>query len=389
MIMIKNGLVVTQDKRRRVIEGNVLIDGDAIDEVGGATDKSDIVIDAKNGIVMPGLINMHTHVGMTELRGMVDCSSLERFLEQTTAFDSKNTEGKIRRSARLAAEEMISTGTTSFLDLYYSEDVIADEMSRKGMRSFLSWAVLDKEYTTQKGEPIRNAESFVKRYRNKKMTTPSFGLQGVYVCSKETIEQTNRLAKQYETVVHMHLSETRKEVEGHKKKYSQRPIEWMGRNRFLSRRLVAAHCVWANPKEIGLLARSGTTVVNNSISNARLNSGSANVRDMIKKRINVTLGTDSTASNDSLDMFQTMKFSALMNGLPAQHVLDAATVNAARALGSEIGSIERGKKADIIILNDDAAMRPTTRDNAVSNIVFAAQGGNVDTTIINGRVIKR
>ncbi len=388
MILIRNGIVVTQDRSRRVLEGNVLAEEDTIESVGKKADKSDMVIDANGMIVMPGLINMHTHVGMTSLRGMVDCSSLKSFLDQTMAFDSRNTNKMIKESTKIATEEMLSTGTTSFLDLYYSEDIIAEVASKSGLRAFLSWVTLDKEYTTQKGDPIRNAESFVRRYKGKGMVTPSFGLQGVYVCSKETIQQTDALAKKHGTILHMHLAETEMEVKGHMKKYSSRPIEWMHKNGFLSKRLVAAHCVWANEKENKMLAASGTTVVNNAISNARLGSGTAPIGDMINNRVNVTMGTDSAASNDSLDMFQTMKFSALVNRLPAQAVLDAATVNAARTLASGTGSIESGKKADIIILSRSASITPLSRQNAVNNIVFAASGKDVATSIINGKVVK-
>ncbi|HUC39045.1 MAG TPA: amidohydrolase family protein, partial [Candidatus Acidoferrum sp.] len=359
-----------------------------IESVGSASDKSDFLIDAHGSVVMPGLINMHTHVGMTSLRGMVDCSSLKVFLEQTSEFDRHNTKEMIKKSTELAAEEMISSGTTSFLDLYYSEDVIAAVASKAGLRSFLSWVVLDKEYTTQKGTPIRNAESFVKRYKGKGPVTPSFGLQGVYVCSKETIRNTIALAEKYNTLVHMHLSETKEEVSGCVEKNKLRPIEFMHKNRFLSKRTIAAHCVWANNDEMGALSKSHATAVNNAISNARLGSGTADIRKMLGKRINVALGTDSAASNDSLDMFQTMKFSALVNGLTAQQALDMATVNAAMALQSEIGSIEKGKLADIIIL-DGAAIKPTNKKNAVSNVVFAAHGRNVTTSIIGGKIVRQ
>ncbi len=387
-IMIRNGLIVTQDERRRVLTGNVLVEEDTISSVGKESNKSDVVVDAVGSVVMPGLVNMHTHIGMTMLRGVCNGMNLEQFLEKTSEFDRKNTKEMIKRSAGLAAREMLKSGTTSFFDLYYSEDTIADTVSRFGLRAFLSWVVLDKEYTTQKGIPIKNAEAFVKRYRNKKMIMPSFGLQGVYVCSKDTIRQTKALSKRYNTIVHMHLAETRQEVANHTASYSLRPVEWMYRNGFLSRDLVAAHGVWVNRKETAMLARSGTTIVNNAISNAKLGSGTADIKRMLGSGINVTFGTDSAASNDSLDMFQTMKFSALMNGLTAQEALDMATVNASKALRANMGSIEKGKKADIIIVGKSASLMPLDRENAVSNVVFAAQGRDVAVSIINGKIVK-
>ena len=387
MIMIRNGLIITQDSRRRVFRGNVLIDGDTIEHVGQKSDRSDAVIDADGSIVMPGLINMHTHVGMTSLRGMVDCSSLESFLKATTEFDKRNTRDMIKKSAQMAMEEMIATGTTSFLDLYYSEDAIAEVSSGIGMRAFLSWAVLDREYTTQRGNPLSNAEYFIRNNR-KGMVTPSFGLQGVYACSKDTIASTEELAAKHGTLVHMHLAETMQEVKAHMDKHRMGPVAWMHKNGFLSKDLVAAHGVWIDSKERRMLASSGTTIVNNPISNARLNSGTAEVKSMIKNGINVTLGTDSAASNDSLDMFQTMKFSALINRLTAQEALDAATVKAGRALGCNMGSIEDGRKADVIVLSKDSLAAQPSVKTAVNIAVFAAQGKDVGASIINGRIVK-
>lgn len=160
----------------------------------------------------------------------------------------------------------------------------------------------------------------------------------------------------------------------------------MGKNGFLSDRLVAAHCVWLEDAEMIALAKAGATPVYNPISNARLGSGVADVKKMLKRRIRVAIGTDSTASNDNLDLFQDMKFGALINNLTPQDVLDMATINAAKALRLNAGSIEKGKKADLILLDRNAFLSPTNEKNAVSNIVYAAEGMSVDTSIIDGEV---
>ncbi len=387
-ITIRDGLIVTQDAKRRILRGSVVIEDSVIASVGAKADKSDVVIDAGDRVVLPGLINMHTHVGMSMLRGMVPNDNLDVFLKKTSEFDSRNTKEMIEVSTLLGAEEMLMSGTTSFLDLYYSEDVIADAVAGTGLRAYLSWVALDEKFTTQKGVPIKNAEKFLKGYAGKPLVTPSVGLQGVYVCSKDTVSQAFDLAKKYDTIVHMHLSETMREVHDHAGKYGERPVAWMGKNGFLSDRLVAAHCVWLEDAEMIALAKAGATPVYNPISNARLGSGVADVKKMLKRRIHVAIGTDSTASNDNLDLLQDMKFGALINNLAPQDVLDMATVNAAKALRLDAGSIESGKKADIILLDRAGAfMSPTGTRNAVSNIVYAAEGRSVSISIIDGKVV--
>jgi len=390
-IAIKNGLIITHNSNKRVIRGSVEIEENTISRVVSGSDgidKSDFVIDGKDHIVMPGLVNTHTHIGMSAIRGMVDTRSLGRFLKETGEFDSRNTEDKIEASALMGIAEMLSTGTTAFLDLYYSEDVIARVAKKIGMRAYLAWVVLDKEFTTQKGIPIENARRFVESNISGTLVRPAFGLQGVYVCSEETIAKAKELAEKYNTVLHMHLSETRSEVAGSLKKYGKRPVEWLYERGLLTNRMVAAHAVWLNNSEMKMLAEKGVTVSYNAASNLRLGSGRAKINKLLNSGVNITIGTDSTASNDSLDMFQAMKISALENRLPPETALEFATLNAAKALGYNGGSIEEGKIADIIMLD---AKRPqlvrTTEKNAVSNVVYSAEGPNVDYSIVDGKIL--
>ncbi|MEM0148985.1 MAG: amidohydrolase family protein [Candidatus Micrarchaeaceae archaeon] len=398
-MLIKGAIVVTQNAERSIINGDVYIEDNRIGEIASHINVgADYEIDASGKILMPGLINTHTHVGMSSMRGYADDISLDRFLDKTFAFDKGRSYASIYGDSLISIQEMLETGTTSFLDLYYGEDTIAKAAERLGARAFLAWVVLDKEYTTQKGTPLANAEHFVRKFAGKDgLISPEVGLQGIYVCSDETLLSAMELAERYGRIITMHLAETVREVEASKKKHGKGPIEYLDSIGFLNWRLIAAHVVHAYENDIMLLARRGVTVSHNPASNMKLGNGIAPVYKMLKAGINVTIGTDSVASNNSLDMFQSIKLAALLqkgatrdpSALTAQQALDLATVNAAKALGvdDKIGSIEEGKLADLVLLDPRPNGLPLSRENAVSNIVYALEGLNVEMSIINGKIV--
>lgn len=392
-------MVVTQNLDRKIMDADIYIDENFITEINrNISVEADHVIDARNRIVMPGLINTHTHVGMSMFRGAVEDMQLDRFLEKTFKLDAQRTEEDIYYSSLLSMAEMIRTGTTSFLDLYYDEHIVARAVEKSGMRGFLSWVTLDREFTTQKGEPLKNAEEFISSHRGKERVVPSIGFQGVYVCSDETLLKGKEIAERYGVIEHMHLSETRKEVYDYLKKKNKRPVEHLKEINFLSNNLVAAHTVWLTVREIDYLGQSGVSVSHNPVSNMKLGTGgAAPVPEMMKRNVNVTLGTDSSVTNNNLDMFDVMKTAGLMHKndrwdasvLPSQSILDFATINAAKALkvSSLLGSIEEGKLADIIILDPFPSGIPLKKENIVANIVYALKGLNVTHTIVDGRIL--
>lgn len=392
-------MVVTQNLDRKIMDADIYIDENFITEINrNISVEAEHVIDARNRIVMPGLINTHTHVGMSMFRGAVEDMQLDRFLEKTFKLDAQRTEEDIYYSSLLSMAEMIRTGTTSFLDLYYDEHIVARAVEKSGMRGFLSWVTLDREFTTQKGEPLKNAEEFISSHRGKERVVPSIGFQGVYVCSDETLLKGKEIAERYGVIEHMHLSETRKEVYDYLKKKNKRPVEHLKEINFLSNNLVAAHTVWLTVREIDYLGQSGVSVSHNPVSNMKLGTGgAAPVPEMMKRNVNVTLGTDSSVTNNNLDMFDVMKTAGLMHKndrwdasvLPSQSILDFATINAAKALkvSSLLGSIEEGKLADIIILDPFPSGIPLKKENIVANIVYALKGLNVTHTIVDGRIL--
>ena len=397
-ILIRNGIIITQDSKRSVVEGNVWIEDGTIAEIGNVHHTSDVVVDAKKGIVMPGLINTHTHVAMTEFRGMVDDIVLEEFLEKTFELDARRTVKSIKASTELSIREMLLSGTTSFLDMYYGEDLVAEVCRDFGIRAFLSWTVLDEDKTTQKGKPLANAERFIMDCPRNGLITPSVGLQGVYACSRETCNGAKDLAIARNTLLHMHLAETRHEVYSHQRGTGMRPAEWLNSFSFFDGcDIVAAHGAWLTKAEIGILKTHNVSVAHCARSNMKLGSGIAPVVELKNEGVNVSIGTDSATTSNNLDMFEEMRTASLLQKvnkwdagiMNAQTILDMATRDAAQSLGRGeiIGSIESGKRADIIILDSKSPrLRPLDRINAVNNVVYSAQGGDVLTTIVDGTV---
>ncbi|AKA48911.1 metal-dependent hydrolase [uncultured archaeon] len=398
--LIENAMIVTQNSLREIIRGNILIENDRISYIGNEKKEADTVLSGKNKIAMPGMINTHSHAAMGHFKGLLDDMSLEGFLEKTFKLDSERSEEGIYNSSRLSMLEMVDSGITSFVDLYYSEDMVANAAREIGIRSFLSWVTLDEEFTTQKGSPIKNAENFINSNKNDPLITPSIGVQGIYVSSDENYRKALDVSDRHGTILHTHLAETRKEVYDFvKKSGGKRPIEHLSEIGMLNERLLAAHCVWATLREVKLLAKGKAKVSWNAVSNSKLGVGGiAPVPEMLENGLTVTLGTDSNGSNNSLNPFESMKYAALSvknerwdaSKITAQTVLDMATINGAMALGrGDLGSIETGKKADLILLDSSRPnLVPTTEVNAVSNIVYSANTSNVDTVIINGRVLK-
>ncbi len=396
-LLIKNGIIITENDNRDIINGNILIDGNIIKYIGREMPEHDAEINAENKIVMPGFINTHTHVAMSGFKGILDDMVLDDFLRKTSDLDSRRTDNGIYNSSLLGMYEMINSGTTSFLDLYYSEDIIEKAVRKTGIRAFLAWATLDEEYTTQKGNPVKNAENFIRK-EHIDTVKPLIGVQGVYASSDENYYRVKDVSEKYNVMVHTHLSETRREVYDFVKKHDERPVEHLNSINFLSNRVIAAHCVWVTLNEIKMLSKSNVKVSWNAVSNAKLASGGiAPVPEMINNNVNISLGTDSSGSNNSLNMFEEMKFSLLSinndrwspDTVRSQKILDMATRDAGIALNEKIGIIKEGYYADLIILDGNKFnMIPYNNDNTVNNIVFSANPENVEYTIVNGRILK-
>ncbi|HOO03465.1 MAG: amidohydrolase family protein [Methanomassiliicoccales archaeon] len=398
-VLIRNGMIITQDRDRRVLQGDVLVEGGLIAEVGKVRGGADVEIDAKGAPILPGLINAHCHVAMTVMKGMVDDLPFGEFLDRTFSIDSDRQDDDLLAGSRLGCLEMLMGGTTTFVDLYYSQDVIARAVKEAGMRGVLCWAVLDQQFTTQRGVPLENCKAFHSRYAGDEHILPGIGLQGVYVCSEETFMGARAFSDRTGALMTFHLSETRKEVYEHKAKTGKRPADWLASIGFLNERCLAAHSAWLTIGEVRALAKAGASIATCPVSNMKLATGGvAPIPEMLREGVKVTIGTDGSTTNNSLDMFGEMKALALLQKasrwdptvVPAQEALDFATVSAAAALGleREIGSIEVGKRADIVIMDHASpAIRPLTKENAVSNMVYSAGRGDVRSVLCYGNVV--
>ena len=398
-LVLRGGLLVTQDAQRLVVTADVLVEDGRIAAVGPVDASADQVLDCTGCAVLPGLINAHQHVANTLLRGVADDVPLEEMLERAFSIDARFTRRDVQIGALLGCLEMIRSGTTSFHDLFYWEDEVARAVRESGMRGFLSWNTLDEAFTTQRGTPVKNADQFVAKHKGDPLVTPSVGVQGVYVASEETYLGAREVADRHDVRLHTHLSETRPEVYGHVEKTGMRPVEWLETIGFLGPRLTAAHGVWLTLNEVRTLARHGVSVAHCPVSNMKLASGGvAPVPEMLQEGVAVSLGTDSPISNNGMDLFADMKVAALLHkssrwdarAMPAQTVLDLATIGGARALGMEreLGSIEVGKRADLAIVSMRGAhTAPFYPDKVISHLVYACRGSDVQGTIVGGEVL--
>ncbi|MDO9538160.1 MAG: amidohydrolase family protein [Thermoplasmata archaeon] len=399
-LALKGGWVVTQNSKREIIKADVLIEDGRISQIG-EVGKADEIIDTSNCAIIPGLINAHTHISMTLMRGIADDMNLEKFLEKTFKVDAARTPEDIHLGAELGAIEMLRSGCTSFVDMYYGQDMIAKAVKDSGIRGFLGWVALDEQFTTQKGSPLSNCENFIDSHKGQERIHPLVALQGVYVCSEETLLKAKELAYRKDTLLHIHLSETRKEVYDHQAKTGKRPADWLYDIDFLCDKLLAAHCAWLTMAEMRKMAEKNVSAAHCPISNMKLASGfEAPIPEMQALGMNVGLGTDGCSSQNRLDMWGEMKTCALLHKVQrldatvmnAQRTFDMATIEGAKALkmGNELGSIEVGKIADLAVIDlRHPAMVPTFPENLISNLVYSCQSDCVLHTIVNGHVVMR
>ena len=404
-LLIKNAdWVATQNEKRDVLQkASILIRDGVIEEVGTSVGSADVELDAKGKIALPGLINTHTHLSMTMFRGFADDMLLQDWLQKKIwPLEAKHTDETCYFGALLGSAEMIMSGTTSFVDMYFHMEAVAKAVGESGLRGFLSYGIVDQFDQAKARLERENTRKFfehVQALGNPRIRF-ALGPHAPYTCSEETLLWAKDFAEKNGAIIHIHIAETRREQADFQKQHGMRVVEYLDKIGALSKNMLAAHCVWLTKSEVELLAKAGVSVAHCPVSNMKLASGGvAPLPEMFDRGIAVGLGTDGASSNNTLDMFETMKVCALLHKahrwdptvLNAQKVLDLATIGGARALGveREIGSIEIGKRADIILINGKRPnMMPIHgRDTVVSDLVYSVSSGNVDTTIVDGSVL--
>jgi len=351
-------------------------------------------------LAMPGLINSHIHAPMALFRGLADDLPLKKWLEEYI-FPAEAKwvhEEFVYWGTLLAIAEMLRSGTTTFADGYFFEEQVALAARQSGMRSLLGAGVLDfpTPDSPSPAESLRKAEAFIEAYADSPLIRPTLFPHSVYTCSPVLLRRCKELADRHGLPMIIHVAETKSEVEEISKKYGKTPVNYMESLGLLSPSLIACHCVWLTEAEMDLLARRGVKVVHNPESNMKLASGVAPVPDLLARGVTVGLGTDGCASNNNLDLFQEMDSAAKLHKvhrldptvMPSEAVLEMATLGGAKVLGleKEIGSLEVGKKADIIILDLN---RPHLQPiyNIISHLVYSATGADVRDVIIDGKLI--
>jgi 5-methylthioadenosine/S-adenosylhomocysteine deaminase len=407
-LVVTNGIVITVDGNRRVIpRGSVAIDGRDIVAVDTAEAiasgfRGRETLDAGGAVIMPGLINTHTHAPMVLFRGLADDLALMDWLQKYIfPAEAKMVSPEfVRAGTRLAALEMIESGTTTYADMYYFEEEIGRVTKAAGLRGVLGETIIQFPVPDAKtpADSLARTEKFAKEFAGDDLITPAVAPHSMYTLDADTLKACRAMADRLRIPVIIHLAETKDEVKTSEEKYHATPTAFLDSLGFWGARTLAAHGVHLTPADIQILASRHVGVSHNPESNMKLASGIAPVEAMRKAGVTVGLGTDGAASNNDLDMFEAMRQAAFLHKLvsgdpraiPAPTALEMATIEGARAMGmeKEIGSLDPGKRADLLIVSM-ASARQTPMYDPVSHLVYVTRGDDVRTTIVNGKILMR
>ena len=407
-IVVAGGTVITENAARQIVSpGSVAVDGADVVEVGApdaiaAKYQPRETIDARGQIVLPGLVNTHTHAPMVLYRGLADDLALMDWLQKYIfPAEAKTVSPEmVRVGTRLAALEMIESGTTTFADMYYFEEEIARAAFEAGLRGILGQTIIRFPVADAKtpAEALARAERFIREFKDNGLVVPAVAPHALYTNDRATLVASAELGRKYGVPVIVHFAETEDEVRGAREQYKQTPAAYLESIGFWGPRTVAAHGVWVTDDDIAILKRRAVGIAHNPESNMKLASGAAPVTKYLAAGVAVGLGTDGAASNNDLDMFEAMRQAAFLaklttkdpTAVPARTALDLATIGGARALHmeSQIGSLEPGKRADLIVVSMRAA-RQTPMYDPISHLVYVTRGDDVTATIVNGKVLMK
>lgn len=400
-ILIKNALILNPNNFINKPQ-DILIKNDLISEISDEiTDENvDKIIDATEKILLPGLVNTHTHLSMTLFRGLADDLSLDEWLNDNIWPVEANLNGYYCYiGALLGAVELIRSGTTTFSDMYFYMEDVAKAVEESGIRAVLSYGMIDFGDEEKRKAEI---EENLQLYKNCHNTADGrikvfFGPHSPYTASEELLKEVRKLADENNIGIHIHVSETQKEINDVSSEKGLRPFEYLDSIGFLGPDVVCAHSVWLSDNEIEIIKEKDVKISHNPCSNMKLASGIAPVSKLLENDICVAIGTDGASSNNNLDLIEELKTASLLQKvatldpkvLTSDESLAMGTINGARALGleDEIGTVEVGKKADLILIDTNSANMVPDSSNLSSNIIYSANGSNVDTTICNGQIL--
>lgn len=405
-LIISGGTVVTMDAQRRVIEdGAVAVRGAEIVAVGteaeiGAAYEATKTIDAHGSLIMPGLINGHAHAAMSLFRGLADDLSLDDWLHKYIfPAEARNvTPDFVAWGTRLGVLEMLRGGITTYADMYYFEDEVARVTKEAGMRGVLGETIIDFPAPDNKtrAAALAYTQTYIDHWKGDSLIVPAVAPHSIYTCSEKTLQEAAALARKNGVPILIHIAEAPFELEESRAQHGVTPVQYLERIGFLGPDVVGAHCVWVDAADMAVLAHYGVGCTNNPSSNMKTASGVMPVPELLAAGVRVGLATDGAASNNNQDMFEEMDLAAKLQkiarrdprALPAEQVVEMATIGGARALHMEkqIGSLEAGKQADVIVV-DTTAPHATPMYNVYSELVFALKASDVKTVVVGGKIV--
>ncbi|MCX7773003.1 MAG: amidohydrolase [Clostridia bacterium] len=402
--LFKNALVVTMNQKSEVLKDcDVLIENDHIKAIGNISDEDKEkahVIEASGKLLMPGLVNAHSHAPMTLLRNYADDMDLQTWLfEHIFPTEDKFTGHDIHIGTMLGIMEMLASGTTSFIDMYFYMDDMARAVEESGIRAQLSRGVTNPQTGSDFSEDKKLLESieFYKKWNGAAdgRITGAFAPHAIYTCSPEYIRAVRDAAEKLSAPIHVHVDETRVEHEDCLKQHGKTPTKHLYDLGLLDLKTVAAHCTWVTEEDMALLKEKQVTIAHNPASNLKLASGVAPVPEALKLGINVALGTDGASSNNNLNLFEEINLAAFIHKgtrhdpllISAAEALTMATANGAKALGMHnLGMVSEGNKADLILVDlEKPHFKPL--HNPISALAYSAQGADVCLTMVDGRIL--
>ncbi len=396
MILKNCRFVVTQNKKREILEdADIEIEKDKIKKIGkNLKGKETETIDCSEKIVMPGLINTHTHIGMHSLRGICDDEELPTWLDKVVAAEKKFSAKQIQENAAAACKEMLFSGTTTFVEMYTPFEPVLKAVQKYQIRAILCPVIFGLLGDVKK--QLAATTKIIDGFSHPLITLGIAG-HSIYTCDKETLMAIKSYAKEKKLLTPIHLAETRKERFDCFDKHKKLPAEYLAEIGYLDNRALLVHSIWLTKGEVRVIAQHHAAVAHCPVSNMKLSSGGVTpLMEMFEEGIAVGLGTDSVASNNSMDMFKEMMFAGLLHkhhrwdpkAVLVQKLLDMATIDGARALGmeKEIGSLEEGKKADLITVHISASHWPLTKDTVTSHLIYATNGNCVTDVLIDGQI---
>jgi 5-methylthioadenosine/S-adenosylhomocysteine deaminase len=405
-LLITGGTVVTMDAQRRVIEdGAVAVRGDSIVAVGSRAEiesrfEAPRSIDARGALVVPGLINGHAHAAMSLFRGLADDLSLDDWLKKYIfPAEARNvTEEFVVWGTRLGVLEMLRGGITTYADMYYFEDAVARVTKEAGMRGVLGETIIDFPAPDNKtlAAAFTYTQDYLTHWKGDPLIVAAVAPHSIYTCSEKTLQDAAALARRNGAPILIHIAEAPFELEQSRAKHGLTPVGYMERIGLLGPDVVGAHCIWVDEADIASLVHFGVGCVNNPSSNMKTASGVMPVLEMLAAGEAVGLATDGAASNNNQDMFEEMDLASKLQkisrrdprALPAEQVVEMATIGGARALhlDKQIGSLEAGKKADLVLI-DIGAPHATPMYNVYSHLVYALKASDVKTVVIAGKIV--